>query len=114
MKPLALCAAATAALVSSAGPATAWGDEGHKVVALIAWQMMTSAAKVAVNAILANDHDTLTPPDFASRATWADKFRETPRGSTTAPWHYVNLEISRPELARACFGFRRFKGEASS
>lgn len=113
--PLALSASTALALsLLTAGPAVAWGDEGHKVVALIAWGMMTPRAKGAVNIIMAHDTDKLTAADFASKATWADKFRDTSRGSTTAPWHYVNLEIAKPDLKAACFDFPKVGGPASS
>lgn len=54
--------------------ALAWGNEGHEVIALIARGYLTPA-KAKVDALLAADHDTLTAPDMASRATWADAWR---------------------------------------
>ena len=86
-----------------AGPANAWGDLGHKVTALIAYRHLTPAAKAKVDALLAGDTDALTAPDFASRATWADKYRNDHR--ETAAWHYVDIEIDHPDLESACFGF---------
>lgn len=53
--------------------------------------------------MLASDIDTLTAGDFAGRATWADKYRGAHR--ETAAWHFVDIEIDRPDLADACFGF---------
>lgn len=53
--------------------------------------------------MLASDSDPLTPPDFASRATWADKYRVAHR--ETAAWHFVDIEIDSPDLEGACFGF---------
>src|ERR1700722_3201475 len=91
------------ALLAAANPANAWGDLGHKVTALIAYRHLTPAAKIKVDAMLAGDADTLTAPDFASRATWADKYRNDHR--ETAAWHYVDIEIDHPDLESACFGF---------
>lgn len=53
--------------------------------------------------MLASDLDPLTRPDFASRATWADKYRVAHR--ETAAWHFVDIEIDSPDLETACFGF---------
>ena len=58
------------------GEAIAWGDDGHKTVALIAQQCLTASAKTQVTAMLRSDTDDLTQHDIASAATWADKYRE--------------------------------------
>lgn len=94
-------AAAFAALVGS--QAQAWGDLGHEVTALIAYRHLSPAARAALDAMLASDADPLTGGDFASRATWADKYRNSHR--ETAAWHFVDIEIDQPDLERACFGF---------
>jgi S1/P1 Nuclease len=66
--------AALAALsMALAAPAFAWGDLGHQVTALIAYQHLNAKTRPALDALLATDADTLTPPDFASRTTWADR-----------------------------------------
>jgi hypothetical protein len=83
--------------------AEAWGDLGHRVTALIAYRHLTAPVRVALDLMLASDPDVLTRPDFASRATWADKYRSEHRD--TAAWHYVNIEIDYPDLADACFGY---------
>ena len=89
-------------VMALAGPASAWGDLGHRVTALIAYRHLTPQARARVDALLAADTDALTPPDFASRATWADKYRNGHR--ETASWHFVDVEIDHPDLAAACFG----------
>jgi hypothetical protein len=102
MKPIASLFVVCAVL-AAAGPAAAWGDLGHEVTALIAYRHLAPVARAKVDALLAADTDTLTPPDFASRATWADKYRTGHR--ETAAWHFVNIELDHPDLASACFGF---------
>ena len=91
----ALCVALAAlALIIVAAPssALAWGKEGHAVVAQIARQYLTPKALQAVDALLAADAaDTLTDPDMASRAAWADVWRNSHR--ETAPWHFTDIEI---------------------
>ncbi len=90
------------ALALSSTAALAWGDDGHKVVALIAEHYLTPTAKRQVDALLASDTDNLTAHDIASEATWADKFRNAHR--ETASWHFADIEISDPDLTAACNG----------
>jgi hypothetical protein len=92
-----------AGLALAPAVALAWGDEGHEITAMIAYDHLRPRAKAKVDALLAADGDTLTAPDFASRATWADKYRAGHR--ETADWHFVDIEIDAPDLSAACFGF---------
>jgi S1/P1 Nuclease len=93
-------------------PAEAWGDLGHKASALVAYRHLTPKARMALDALLAADPDTLTAPDFASRATWADKFRNAHR--ETAAWHFVDIEIDNPDIKSACFDFPAASAGAAS
>ena len=90
-------------LLTCSTEALAWGQEGHAVTALVAYRHLTPAARSRLDALLASDGDTLTAPDFASRAAWADAYRG--RHRETALWHFVDLEIDNPDPASACFGF---------
>ncbi len=87
-------AVAVAALAVTTMPmhALAWGYVGHKLVAAVAWQYMTPAAREHVQALLAQDTDTLTPPDFVNRATWADAYRNNHK--ETSAWHYIDIPYS--------------------
>lgn len=106
--PLRAALAALALAVPSAS--FAWGDEGHQVVASLAYKRLTPKAKKAVDALLAKDTDKLTAPDFTSRATWADKYRDSDRNTThvhynaTRKWHFVDIEIDDGTLKKACDG----------
>jgi hypothetical protein len=62
--------------------ASAWGDEGHKVIALIAEHYVDPAVRAKVATLLAADTDALTNHDIASEATWADKYRDSDRDTT--------------------------------
>jgi hypothetical protein len=104
--------AVVAALLGSASPALAWGDLGHKVTALIAYRHLTPKARAALDDLLAADDDPLTPRDFASRATWADKYRNSHR--ETAAWHFVDIELDHSDLQAACFGFPAASQPASA
>lgn len=89
------------------GPVCAWGDEGHEIIALVAQSRLDPVARNHVDALLAADTDTLTAPNIAAAATWADKFRDTNRNGArqnTGRWHFVDLELSAPDLNQACFG----------
>lgn len=104
---------AVGALFAGAGPCFAWGDLGHQVTALIAYRHLTVAARTRLDTWLAADSDSLTAPDFASRASWADRYRNTHR--ETSAWHFVDVEIDHPDLNAACFGFPALqRGQAAS
>jgi len=87
---------------ASPQPAAAWGDDGHKIVAMIAEHYLTPDVHNTVIALLAQDTDPLTAHDMASEATWADKYRNQHR--ETASWHFVDIEIDNPDIDAACFG----------
>ena len=92
--------ATLAALATGASPARAWGNEGHEIIALIAENYLAPATRAAVDHLLADDHDSLTATDIASRATWADAYRET--HPETGQWHYIDIETDDGDVARAC------------
>ena len=94
-------------VVISPPPACAWGDEGHRIIALIAEAFITPSVRSQVDALLAADEDPLTAHDIADEATWADRFRDAdPDGARrrTRQWHFVDNELNRPSLVDACFG----------
>lgn len=70
-------------ILGASFPAHAWGTEGHQVIALIAEQELTPAARAEVDRLLALEPGAT----MASVSTWADEHR-TPQ---TAAWHYVNF-----------------------
>ena len=96
-------ALAAAAVITAPGQASAWGREGHEVVAAIARGFLTPEAKAKLDALLASDPDPLTKPDLLSRSDWADFYRNSHR--ETANWHYVDVEVAGPDLRAACFDF---------
>lgn len=68
---------------TGAAPARAWGVQGHQVVAAIAWQALSPAARQEATRLLAQEPGQT----LVSIATWADEHR----GPATAPWHYLNF-----------------------
>lgn len=99
--------------------ALAWGNTGHEVVALVAQRYLTKQASARLDALLRADSDTLTPPDLASRATWADRYRDSDRNTTkqrykaTRQWHFVDIEIGHPDLPASCSGHPPISDPAS-
>ena len=63
--------------------ASAWGFEGHRLIAELAEAQLTPEAKAEVNRLLALEPGAT----LASISTWADENRSP----STAAWHYVNL-----------------------
>ena len=106
-----VAAAVGAALIMAPVQAAAWGREGHEVVAAIARSYLTPKAKVKLDALLASDPDPLTKADLLSRSDWADAYRNTHR--ETADWHFVDLELTGPDLSSACFNFPSIGAPAS-
>jgi hypothetical protein len=99
-------ALALATNIAQPRTAVAWGDEGHQVVALIAQSFLEADVRKRVNALLASDTDSLTAHDIASAATWADKYRDANIDGSrqkTRQWHFTDIEITAPDLNRACF-----------
>jgi len=71
-------------------PAVAWGPEGHDIVARIAWEQLTPAARARVTAIL-GPGKTIT-----SVASWADEVRRS--RPDTAGWHFIDVPITEKHL----------------
>ena len=101
----------TLLVILSVAPAPslfAWGDQGHEIIAVIAYTRLTPVVKKKVDALLAADRDPLTEPDFVSRSTWADKFRDSDRSTirvrynATRNWHFVDIEIADGDIDSAC------------
>jgi len=83
-------------LVSGFFRASAWGPEGHSLVARLAEARLTPAAAAKVKEIL--DPGATLP----SISSWADQVRNVRR--ETASWHFIDIPISQPHLdmARDC------------
>lgn len=110
MRMLGIIAGSLCLFIGAAGNAWAWDDEGHRAVALIADHYLSPAAKDKIQAMLQADTDPLTAHDFASEATWADKFADSDKMTTktryeaTRNWHFADIDASRPNIPEACFG----------
>lgn len=102
------CIAACMWMCLTQQSAYAWGDDGHKIVGLIANHFLDAAVKSQVVAILGGDQTHLVAStDIAAEATWADKYRDSdrpngPRYTQTHNWHFVDVELKNPDLDAAC------------
>ena len=83
------------------------------IVAAVADRFLEAAVRDQVNALLNGDTDDLTAGDLASRATWADKYRDSDRNTTrqryeaTQQWHFVDIELDSASIDGACFNHPR-------
>ena len=62
--------------------AGAWGSEGHRIIADIAWDHLDDTARQKLRQYLGDN-------DLASISTWADDIRSG--HPQTGPWHYVDI-----------------------
>ncbi|WP_447974633.1 S1/P1 nuclease [Nitrospira sp. Kam-Ns4a] len=92
---LAVAAAFVGAAACFSPSASAWGPEGHRLVAALAETRLTPDARRAVGALVGEG-------GLVSIAAWADDIRKERR--ETAPWHYVNIPGDRHDYdpARDC------------
>jgi hypothetical protein len=81
----------------------AWNFEGHRIVAAIAHNYLTTPVRAKVDQMLAADTDPLTAHDLLSESTWADQYRSG--HPQTGAWHFVDIELDHPDLQGGCFGF---------
>ena len=81
LRHLAICVA----LLALSIPSLAWGPEGHRVVADVAANHLTAAARRQIRDLLGND-------DLAAISTWADEIKSQRR--ETYSWHFVDIPWS--------------------
>jgi hypothetical protein len=69
-------------------PCLAWGIEGHRIIAAIAADELTPAAKNQIEQLLGSGDVSAAMMDAS---TWADEIRST--RPQTAPWHFVDIPV---------------------
>ena len=91
-------------------PGLAWGPEGHRVIAIVADQLLRRSdlpLEAKIVALLKTDKDNhLTRTDIADEATWPDVLRQKSEEARDAMslWHSTRLKPDKPDMASACFG----------
>jgi hypothetical protein len=82
----------------------AWGPQGHRLVAALAWDDLRPDVRAEIAGLLEGEAD----PSLPGIANWADDLRanDPELGKRSAKWHYVNLaeDDCRYEAARDCPG----------
>ena len=68
--------------IAAAATVQAWGPQGHRLVALVAENHLTPAARKNVQLLLADE-------SLADVAVWADEYLQG--NNQTSFWHYVNI-----------------------
>lgn len=105
-----VAAAVALAMAGAPGPARAWGNDGHRTIALIALKHLTPKARGEVERLLAAASDPPVASAIEARATWADLYRDSDengakvRYEATRRWHFVNIDVDTPDLKVACYG----------
>jgi hypothetical protein len=77
---------ALAVLFPRAVRLSAWGAEGHHIVAHLAWGLMTPAVRDEATTILGGGEDA-----FVAASTWADEVRSS--RPETYKWHFVDIPV---------------------
>ncbi len=94
--------ASTAALVATvffaswSSGALAWKEEGHKLVAQLASELLTPAAKEQIKKLLnPDDAPNITVAEaMKTAATKPDELRKEKKYKETAKWHFVTIPLS--------------------
>ncbi|WP_082647994.1 S1/P1 nuclease [Lysobacter antibioticus] len=80
----------------------AWGPQGHRLVAALAWDDLRPDVRAEIAKMLKDETD----PSLPGIANWADDLRsnDPELGKRSAKWHYVNLaeDDCRYDAARDC------------
>lgn len=90
-RALGVAAAALVIVTALAGRAEAWGPEGHRIVARVAYARLSARARREVARLLTRGPGESTARAFEMGSVWADEVR--PKRPETSGWHYVNIPI---------------------
>jgi len=69
------------------GQTFGWGENGHKIIAQIGWNMLSSNAQNLADQFIGSE-------TFPELAPGPDDYDHTPQGKWSAPCHYVNMPRS--------------------
>ena len=75
----------------------AWGNLGHRTIAYLAEKYISREGRIYLNNVLG-------PVDLGEASIWADVYRTTAEGKSTAAWHYVNGHDNPPQSCDLDFG----------
>ena len=91
----------------TAGTASAWDAQGHRLTANLAYERLTPAAKTAVRSLIAKDAvhrvDKCPVASLADAAVWPDCVRGLPEFDWLRPMHYDDIPLfGRENKATYC------------
>jgi hypothetical protein len=80
--------------------ASAWGGDGHRTVAAIAFKLLPPAKAAALDRLLQGSD---VREDFVDAASYPDEvIRNQDHAGHFSPWHYVNWHVNVAEIPSAC------------
>jgi len=79
-------------------PSSAWGNLGHRTIALLAEKHFTPAATSYVQLLLGSS-------PISDAAIWADNYKFLPQGRYTSSWHFADARDDPPTTCG--FSYRR-------
>lgn len=101
MRRFALAAALTALLAAQPLQAFAWGPEGHRIIAALAYERLTPKARQAVDQLISHSAEQGTPScevrSIEDAATWPDCVRPLPQFHYLAAMHFEDVPICGTE-----------------
>ncbi len=80
-------------MVLSSSICLGWGQLGHRLIAQIAEDHLSTVAHWQILVLLQDEPNLEQGHELADIASWADKWRYTRAGHVTAPWHYDDREV---------------------
>lgn len=97
MRGLARLAVVIAFFVCGVGSSFAWSGDAHQLVADLAYESLTPAARSEVDRLIATqsaDVQGCMIENFARASTWPDCVRRRSGYTHTAPFHFINVPIT--------------------
>lgn len=85
--PIFFSTLAAIAMLSHSGNSSAWGQDGHTAIGILAVNQLQPAALQELESII----QPLNKQAVAQACNWPDEIRETEEGEWSGPLHYVNV-----------------------
>lgn len=84
-------------MATTTDEAHAWGGEGHRLIARIAYERLTPTARAEVDRLIAADAADPSPgctiDSVETLSTWSDCVRGIRAYANQSPWHYDNIPV---------------------
>lgn len=84
-------------LLLTNGPAFAWDGDAHQLVANLAYERLTPAARSEIDRLIATQSANVEGcviENFARASTWPDCVRRRAGYTRTAPFHFINVPVT--------------------